>query len=81
MPTSPERRKALFNGDDSADDSDASGQPGGILLTGNNETLGDGSLQVNEDFARKYEAKKRKEELSRRKTALSSLTLWIADCK
>lgn len=68
------RRKVLFNDEDSANDSDSSGQPGGVTVTQHRDISKGASLQVNEGYARRFEYNKRREEFRRRKPRV--YTVW-----
>ena len=62
------KRKVLFHDDDSTDDNDVSSPLGGVIVKENVGSFGESDLQVNEDYARRFEYNKKREELRRRKT-------------
>ena len=67
------KRKVLLGDEESTDKSDDSSYPGEVFVN-HNEVSSEGcGLQVNEDYARRFEYNKRREELGRRKTRASLL--------
>lgn len=63
-------RKVLFNDGDSPDESDISSQLGGVTVKANGSSFRENEFQVNEDYARRFEYNKKREELRRRKTKI-----------